>query len=55
MYEMYPDAWAAVPEPSADGEQPRRRAHRVTPSILVTDDSVTEDNNEETKRWLVRA
>jgi hypothetical protein len=38
MYEMYPDDWAATPQPSASGEQPRRRArraHSVTPSILV--------------------
>ena len=38
MYEMYPDAWAATPLPPTNGEQPRRRArraHSVTPSILV--------------------
>ncbi len=38
MYEMYPDDWAAIPQPSTNGEQPRRRArraHSVTPSILV--------------------
>lgn len=38
MYEMYPDDWAATPQPSAHGKQPRRRArreHSVTPSILV--------------------
>lgn len=38
MYEMYPDDWAATPQPSAHGEHPRRRArrtHSVTPSILV--------------------
>lgn len=38
MYEMYPDDWAATPQPSANGEQPRRRArraHSVTPSILA--------------------
>jgi hypothetical protein len=35
---MYPDDWAATPQPSANGELPRRRArraHSVTPSILV--------------------
>jgi hypothetical protein len=40
MYEMYPDAWAATPLPPTNGDQPRRRArraHSVTPSILVQD------------------
>lgn len=43
MYEMYPDDWAATPQPSANGEQPRRRArraHSVTPSILVQEQVV---------------
>lgn len=38
MYEMYPDDWAATSQPSTHGDQPRRRArraHSVTPSILV--------------------
>ncbi|BAK34820.1 hypothetical protein MLP_18060 [Microlunatus phosphovorus NM-1] len=41
MYEMYPDDWAATPQPSTTAEQPRRRArraHSVTPSILVPDE-----------------
>ena len=38
MYEMYPDDWAATSQPATNGDQPRRRArraHSVTPSILV--------------------
>lgn len=38
MYEMYPDDWAAPSQPRTNGDQPRRRArraHSVTPSILV--------------------
>lgn len=37
MYEMYPDDWAATPQPNPS-KQPRRRArraHSVVPSILV--------------------
>ncbi|MFT4167370.1 MAG: hypothetical protein QM650_19210 [Microlunatus sp.] len=40
MYEMYPDDWAATSQPSTTADQPRRRArraHSVTPSILVQD------------------
>jgi hypothetical protein len=43
MYEMYPDDWAATTQPTANGEQPRRRArraHSVTPSILVQEQVV---------------
>jgi hypothetical protein len=43
MYEMYPDAWAATPLPPTNGDQPRRRArraHSVTPSILVQEQVV---------------
>ena len=43
MYEMYPDDWAATPQPSTNGELPRRRArraHSVTPSILVQEQVV---------------
>jgi hypothetical protein len=43
MYEMYPDAWAARPQPPTNGDQPRRRArraHSVTPSILVQEQVV---------------
>jgi hypothetical protein len=43
MYAMYPDDWAATPQPSANGPQPRRRArraHSVTPSILVQEQVV---------------
>jgi hypothetical protein len=43
MYEMYPDAWAATPQPPTNGDQPRRRArraHSVTPSILVQEQVV---------------
>ena len=52
MYEMYPDDWAATPQPSANGEQPRRRArraHSVTPSILVQEKVVqgSEDSAEQ--------
>lgn len=37
MYEMYPDDWAASPQPNPNQGQPRRRArraHSVTPSQL---------------------
>ena len=43
MYEMYPDDWAATPQPPTNGDQPRRRArraHSVTPSILVQEQVV---------------
>ena len=43
MYEMYPDAWAATPQPPTNGDQPRRRArraHSVAPSILVQEQVV---------------
>jgi hypothetical protein len=43
MYEMYPDAWAARQQPPTNGDQPRRRArraHSVTPSILVQEQVV---------------
>jgi len=52
MYEMYPDDWAATPQPSPNGDQPRRRArkeHRVIPSILVVEDSATEEETEDQK------
>ncbi|GAA3713514.1 hypothetical protein GCM10022204_35770 [Microlunatus aurantiacus] len=43
MYEMYPDDWAAAAQPPTNGDQPRRRArraHSVTPSILVQEQVV---------------
>lgn len=43
MYEMYPDDWAATTQPTTNGDQPRRRArraHSVTPSILVQEQVV---------------
>ncbi len=43
MYEMYPDDWAATAQPPTNGDQPRRRArraHSVTPSILVQEQVV---------------
>ena len=43
MYEMYPDDWDATSQPATNGDQPRRRArraHAVTPSILVQEQVV---------------
>ena len=43
MYEMYPDDWAATSQPATNGDQPRRRArraHSVTPAILVQEQVV---------------
>lgn len=43
MYEMYPDDWATTTQAPTNGDQPRRRArraHSVTPSILVQEQVV---------------
>jgi hypothetical protein len=53
MYEMYPDDWAATAQPSTNGEQPRRRArraHSVTPSILVQEKVVRGSEGKQSDR-----